>query len=190
MSQDYLSYNVSVNLKRIRQAKGMSLDRVSEQTGVSKSMLAQIEKGTANPSLGVLAKITSGLRIDFQTLTSPPRQEYCLVDPKTLVPIKEVTGQYSVRTCFPFEDSQSMEVYRIDVEPGAAYVSGSHGENTREYICVMEGVLTIECNHHVQEIEREQIYKFETDQPHVYRNNGTKTARCICYFLDYTHLHG
>lgn len=65
-----MSYNVSVNLKRIRQAKGMSLDRVSEQTGVSKSMLAQIEKGTANPSLGVLAKITSGLRIEFQTLTS------------------------------------------------------------------------------------------------------------------------
>ena len=31
-------------------------------------MLAQIEKGTANPSLGVLGKITSGLRIEFQEL--------------------------------------------------------------------------------------------------------------------------
>ncbi len=46
----------------------MSLDQVSEQTGVSKSMLAQIERGTANPSLGVLGKITSGLRIEFQEL--------------------------------------------------------------------------------------------------------------------------
>ena len=50
---DYLSHNVSENLKKIRKAKGMSLDQVSEQTGVSKSMLAQIERGTANPSLGV-----------------------------------------------------------------------------------------------------------------------------------------
>ena len=65
---DYLSYNVAVNLKQIRQSKGMSLGEVAEQTGVSKSMLAQIEKGTANPSLGVLGKITSGLRIEFQTL--------------------------------------------------------------------------------------------------------------------------
>ena len=40
---DYLSHNVSVNLKRIRQSKGMSLDQVAEQTGVSKSMLAQIQ---------------------------------------------------------------------------------------------------------------------------------------------------
>ena len=31
---DYLSHNVSENLKRIRQSKGMSLDQVAEQTGV------------------------------------------------------------------------------------------------------------------------------------------------------------
>ena len=65
---DYLSHNVAVNLKRMRQSKGMSLDQVAEQTGVSKSMLAQIEKGTANPSLGVLGKITSGLRIEFSSV--------------------------------------------------------------------------------------------------------------------------
>ena len=57
----------------------MSLDVLSEQTGVSKSMLAQIEKGTANPSLGVLGKITSGLRIEFQELIDAPPMESCLV---------------------------------------------------------------------------------------------------------------
>ena len=49
---DDLNYNVAVNLKRIRREKGMSLEGMAEQTGVSKSMLAQIEKGIANPSLG------------------------------------------------------------------------------------------------------------------------------------------
>ncbi len=39
-------------------------------------MLAQIERGTANPSLGVLGKITSGLRIEFQCLIDPPRMDY------------------------------------------------------------------------------------------------------------------
>ena len=42
---DYLSHNIAINLKRIRKAKAMSLDVVAEQTGVSKSMLATIEKG-------------------------------------------------------------------------------------------------------------------------------------------------
>ena len=52
---DYLSNNVAVNLKRIRKSKSMSLDQVSEQTGVSKSMLAQIERAdlfkVSTPSL-------------------------------------------------------------------------------------------------------------------------------------------
>ena len=142
MSMDYLSHNVSENLKRIRQSKGMSLDQVAEQTGVSKSMLAQIEKGTANPSIGVLGKITSGLRIEFQRLIDPPRVDYALISPDDLVPTKELLGQYRVWTCFPYEDSREVEVYRIDVEPGGVYTSGGHGEKTREYLTVTDGVLT------------------------------------------------
>ena len=49
---DYLVHNIAINLNHIRKAKGMSLDVVAEQTGVSKSMLAAIEKGAANPSIG------------------------------------------------------------------------------------------------------------------------------------------
>ena len=42
---DYLSHNVSENLKRIRQSKGMSLDQVAEQTGVSKKHACSDRKG-------------------------------------------------------------------------------------------------------------------------------------------------
>ena len=93
---DYLSNNVAANLKRIRKSKCMSLDQVAEQTGVSKSMLAQIERGTANPSLGVLGKITSGLRIEFQELIEPPRENCLLVTPQEILPTKELEGKYRV----------------------------------------------------------------------------------------------
>ena len=136
---DYLSHNISINLRRIRQSKSMSLERAAEQTGVSKSMLAQIEKGTANPSLGVLGKITSGLRIEFQRLIETPKEDFCLVKPEALVPTKEIEGQYRVWTCFPYEDTRLVEIYRIDVEPGGVYMSGAHGENTREYLTVTDG---------------------------------------------------
>ena len=126
--QSYLSHNVAVNLKRIRTSKGMSLDVLSEQTGVSKSMLAQIEKGTANPSLGVLGKITSGLRIEFQELIDTPPMESCLVTPDQMTPTKEMIGEYKVWTCFPYEDNHQLEIYRIDIEPGGKYISGSHGQ--------------------------------------------------------------
>ena len=179
---------VANNIAILRKKNRLSLEELGKLSGVSKSMLAQIEKGTANPSLGVLGKITSGLRIEFQTLIEAPRVDFCLVKPEEMIPTKELEGQYKVFTCFPFEDSQSVEIYRIDVEPGGVYTSGSHGERTREYITVIDGTLTIECHDHSQKVEKSQVYKFETDQPHIYRNEGSERASCMCFFLDYTNI--
>lgn len=184
-TMDYLSKNVAENLKRIRKSKCMSLDQVAEQTGVSKSMLAQIERGTANPSLGVLGKITSGLRVEFQELIQPPRVDCCLVTPEELLPTKELVGKYRVWTCLPYEDTRFVEVYQIEVEPGEAYVSGSHGEKTREYLVVTEGILTVECHKQSYQVQKNQIFKFETDQKHCYRNEGKEKVCFTCFFLDY-----
>ena len=87
---DDLNYNVAVNLKRIRREKGMSLEGMAEQTGVSKSMLAQIEKGIANPSLGVIGKIIGGLHIEFQELIEDVSPGSRLVHIKEMEPTKEV----------------------------------------------------------------------------------------------------
>ena len=46
-----LDKNIAVNLKRIRKSRNMSLDMLAEKTGVSKSMLGQIERGESNPTV-------------------------------------------------------------------------------------------------------------------------------------------
>ena len=176
---------VARNIKRLREEKKLSMDELAKLSGVSKSMLAQIERGTANPSLGVLGKITSGLRVEFQELIQPPRVDCCLVTPEELLPTKELEGQYRVWTCLPYEDTRLIEVYRIEVEPGGIYVSGSHGEKTREYLVVTEGVLTVECHGQSCQIRKDQVFKFETDQDHIYRNESGEKACCTCFFLDY-----
>ena len=111
--------------------------------------------------------------------------DFCLVTPEEMIPTKEEAGQYKVWTCFPYEDNRYVEIYRIDIEPGGVYVSGGHGEKTREYLTVTDGVITIECHGQVQEISKEQVYRFETDQTHIYRNDGKERASCMCFFLDY-----
>ena len=77
---DYLSKNLSVNLKKIRLGKKMSLDDVAEQTGVSKSMLGQIERGDSNPTIGTIGKIVSGLRVTVDDLICAPTHGTYLVN--------------------------------------------------------------------------------------------------------------
>ena len=45
------------NIKEIRERRKLTLDAAARQTGVSRSMLAQIEKGDVNPTISVLWKI-------------------------------------------------------------------------------------------------------------------------------------
>ena len=45
---DAMSSMIAANLKRIRKEKKLSLDNAAEMTGVSKSMLGQIERGESS----------------------------------------------------------------------------------------------------------------------------------------------
>ena len=182
---DYLSHNIASNLNRIRKSKGMSLDVVAEQTGVSKSMLAQIEKGTANPSIGTLGKIISGLRIEFDDLIRTPPMDSFLVEVRKTEPTKEVPGQYKVWTCFPIEDNHVVEIYRIDIEPHGVYVSGSHGEKTREYISVREGELLMEVGDTSYRISTEEVFRFESDREHRYINDTDRQVSFMTFFVVY-----
>ena len=65
---DAMSSRISENLRQIRKEKKLSLDSMAEQTGVSKSMLGQIERGESSPTVATLWKIATGLHISFTAL--------------------------------------------------------------------------------------------------------------------------
>ena len=56
---------VANNIAILRKKNRLSLEELGKLSGVSKSMLAQIEKGTANPSLGVLWGFSGRLPMDL-----------------------------------------------------------------------------------------------------------------------------
>ncbi|HCL78549.1 MAG TPA: hypothetical protein DIC53_01115, partial [Synergistaceae bacterium] len=65
---------VAENLKRIRSDRKLSLDGLAALTGVSKSMLGQIERGESSPTLQTVWKIANGLRISLTELTDAPKE--------------------------------------------------------------------------------------------------------------------
>lgn len=63
MDKNFLSSQIGQQLRFYRQQRQLSLDELSEITGVSKPMLGQIERGASNPTVAVLWKIASGLQV-------------------------------------------------------------------------------------------------------------------------------
>lgn len=179
---DFLNKNVSMNLRRIRKSKQMSLDNVARETGISKSMLGQIERGEANPTIGTIGKIISGLRVNFMDLIASPQEESYLVRRQALSPAKEEAGNYASYVYFPYEQGRDFEIYEITVHPGRSYRCTSHGEQTMEYLVVCDGALSLDLGEEPHMLGPGDAIRFHTDRAHVYRNQGDSPLRFFTVF--------
>ena len=67
---------VAKNIRRLREESKLSMDELSKLSGVSKSMLAQIERGEENPTISTLWKLSNGMKVPFDALTVRPKSTY------------------------------------------------------------------------------------------------------------------
>jgi len=169
---EYITKNVARNLKRIRKSRKMSLDAVSEQTGISKSMLGQIERGESNPTVETLGKIVSGLRVSFTSLVSADKSDIILVKQEELEPYKPDDNGYRMYEYFPYEEDRTFEIYMMEMNPGIIYSSGGHGDNTYEYLTVFSGVLELVVEEKSYIVTEGNSIRFPTCMDHSYKNIG------------------
>src|SRR5665648_111064 len=106
---------VSTNLKAIRESKKLSLDQAAKLTGVSKSMLGQIERGDTNPTISVLWKIANGLKVSFSSIIEKTLSNAEIIRYDEIVPLKENDGKYINYPIFPFDESRKFETYHIEI---------------------------------------------------------------------------
>ena len=59
---------IGKNIQKLRKARGLTLDVLSERSGVSKAMLSQIEQEKANPTVATVWKIAQGLDAEINSL--------------------------------------------------------------------------------------------------------------------------
>ncbi len=59
---------LAASLREARKARGLSLDAVAKLSGVSRSMVSQIERGESSPTVATLWNLTQALQVDFAGL--------------------------------------------------------------------------------------------------------------------------
>ena len=83
----------------------------SRLSGVSKSMLVQIERGMGNPSLSTMQKLAGGMQIPFDALLARPSSPYQLVKFSQLEPILGDQGGVKNYALFPEDENRHFSTY-------------------------------------------------------------------------------
>lgn len=163
-----LDKNIATNLKRIRKSRNMSLDMMSEQTGVSKSMLGQIERGESNPTVNTIGKIVEGIRISFEDLITTPPKKVEILEKKDILMYDENGCQvFGYRT---YDSKKDFEVYEIKIMPGEKYDNSASGDRTHKLVIVDEGCLKLVNGEEEFVIEKGNAIDFIADKAHVFCN--------------------
>ena len=140
---DAMSSRISENLRQIRKEKKLSLDSMAEQTGVSKSMLGQIERGESSPTVATLWKIATGLHISFTALLEGRQTETQLIRRDEVSPLLSDEGRFRLFPFFPYDAERRFEMLSIELEPGTRSESVPHEDGTEEFVLVFEGALRL-----------------------------------------------
>ncbi|GED70756.1 transcriptional regulator [Brevibacillus reuszeri] len=168
---------IAKNLKSFRESKKLSLERVAELTGVSKTMIGQIERGESSPTITTIWKIANGLKMSFTSLIKNPQPETKVVLKSEIQPLTEDNGKYRVYPTFPFEDERRFEMYAVEIEKGGNLSADAHREGTEEFITVFEGELTLRVHDNEFTVKSGDSIRFKADRPHTYHNAGETRIR-------------
>ena len=139
---------VGSKLQDARKAQQLSLDELSKRAGVSKSMLSEVERNQANPTVGVLWRLATALGISLTDLLGNTTADKAtptveLVPAHTIPVTTSPDGKCTLRILGPIALAGRVEWYELTVEPGGVLASEPHETGAREHLSVMSGSLTV-----------------------------------------------
>ena len=165
------------NLKNIREERRLSLDRLAELTGVSKSMLGQIERGESSPTISTIWKIANGLKIPFTNLLEAPQADASLVKRSSQPALVDDGGRYRLYPMFPTETGRRFEIYTIEMEAGCSFEAEAHPAGTQEFLTVFGGEMMLRVSEQEFRVGAGDSLRFRADRPHCYQNPGQVLAQ-------------
>lgn len=171
---DNLLTLIGNNLCKMREERGLSLDQVSLLTGVSKSMLAQIEKGRKAPTVTTLWKIASGLKVSISMLMKENQIPVKILSCDKSSLLIEDDGRYRSGSFLPFDEDAKFEVLKMELEPECIHRSKPHSKGVKEYVFVSTGCLEVEIEGATYSIRSGEAIVFSGDVYHTYKNNGNE----------------
>lgn len=171
---------IAFNFKKIRNERQLTLDQLTQLTGISKGMLSQIEKGETNPTINTIWKICDGLNIPYTFLLEEKDK------PKPKIVSKEKTlyqsadnHRYRVFCYYSDTIDRNFELFQIELDPGANYTSIGHSKKSDEYLMVLEGTLTLTTNQQTLTLTKNEAISFKANVPHTYQNLGHEPIKAI-----------
>lgn len=170
---------IAEKLRGLRGERGWSLERLSTACGVSRSMLSQIERGQANPTLAVALRIAAAFGLTIGEFVGDAEKRSSAIE---VIRADDPAHHYRndsdcrIRTLSPLHLEKDVEFYEVELTAGGALRSQPHFRGTREFLTVERGRVRVTSGEDASELGPGDSANYPADVPHVIENVGKREA--------------
>lgn len=176
---DAVASQLCRRVKELRTVRGWSLDEMSSACGVSRSMLSQIERNQANPTLAVAFRIAEAFGMTLGELVETPSITSMIdvIRADEQGHIYRADKDCQIRTLSPLHLEKDVEFYELRLQPRGCLESAPHFEGTREFITLQTGRVRIKSGDDQTELKQGDSASYRADVPHSITNLLARESR-------------
>lgn len=164
---------LAASLREARKSRGLSLDAVAKLSGVSRSMVSQIERGESSPTVATLWNLTQALKVDFAGLLEGKADPGIEVLRAAYTPVIAGHGRgVEIRILSPGDAVGNHEVYDLRFSVGGALESEPHSAGCREHLTVIEGEILVRSGLQEQRVGVGDTARYPADCVHAILAQG------------------
>ena len=173
---------IGPRLQALRKSRGLTLIELAASSGISRSMLSEIERGHANPTYGTLWHLTRALDVDLSRLLGTASDETPPIDRQTkhFTPtLSSADGSCTLQVLSPVSMISTIEWYLLRFEPGGSLVSDPHAAGTTEHLHCIEGDIIVRSGGSESVIRAGETARYAADVEHSLASGSEVGARAF-----------
>lgn len=173
---------VGATLQKLRLKRSLTLEDLSRAAGVSKSMLSQIEREKANPTIAVAWRLANALGVGIEELLSSNGDSHDAIhvmEPHETPTLPGSHAGYVLRILGPMDLAGQFEWYELTLAPGGALRSNAHDPGTREHLTLLTGSLELEVDGVKKKMKPGATARYAADKNHAICNLGKTEAKAL-----------
>ena len=168
-------------LSSLRKRKNMTLDDLSSKSGVSKSILSQIERDLSNPTVTTISRISDALgeKLSDFFLKIEVEEENSIESSKETPSITSKDGLCELNILGAGETVNWLQWYILEMKPKGILESGSHGPKTFENLTVIDGQIEVCCGDSKEKLSKGDTFRFQSNRDHLIVNISKQKAKVL-----------
>lgn len=170
--------NLGKTISRLRKAYNFSLGDLSEQSGVAKSIISQIEKNETNPTLSTIWKLSQALDTSLEeVLRDEDRPNFIEKLSTAAIPVlTSEDSKVTLKIIGWIKLVDSLQIYDMHAEPGGVLESEPHADGSIESLSLFSGELEVMVNGETRHLKAGETLRYRGDVVHKITNVGKQLA--------------